>query len=94
MLSRVAERLYWMGRYLERAEDTARLINVNTHLVLDLPKDMALGWEPLVFIMSAEGPFFARYPAAGETEVVRYMVGDRDNSCSILSSLHQARENR
>ncbi len=93
MLSRVAERLYWMGRYLERAEDTARLINVNTQLLLDLPKDMALGWEPLVFIMGVEGPFFARYPAAGETEVVRYMVADRDNPCSIFSSLHEAREN-
>ncbi|MGQ0591198.1 MAG: alpha-E domain-containing protein [Gammaproteobacteria bacterium] len=93
MLSRVAERLYWMGRYLERAEDTARLINVNTHSLLDLPKDMALGWEPLVFIMGAEEPFFARYPAAGETEVVRCMVADRDNPCSILTSLHQAREN-
>jgi uncharacterized alpha-E superfamily protein len=93
MLSRVAERLYWMARYLERAEDTARLINVNTHLVLDLPKEVTLGFEPLVFIMGAEGPFFARYPAAGETEVVSYLVADRDNPGSILSSLHQAREN-
>ena len=37
MLSRVAENIYWMARYMERAEDTARLVNVTTHLVLDLP---------------------------------------------------------
>ncbi|MDX1435037.1 MAG: alpha-E domain-containing protein, partial [Gammaproteobacteria bacterium] len=47
MLSRVAERIYWMGRYLERADNTARLINVNTTLLLDLPRKITLGWQPL-----------------------------------------------
>ena len=40
MLSRVAERIYWMARYLERAENTARIINVNSNLLLDLPKNV------------------------------------------------------
>ena len=44
MLSRVAENIYWMGRYVERAENTARLINVNAFLLLDLPKGLAPGW--------------------------------------------------
>ena len=48
MLSRVAENLYWMARYIERAEDTARLLSVNTHLMLDLPRHLPLGWAPLL----------------------------------------------
>ena len=48
MLSRVADNLYWFGRYLQRAENTARLINVNTILLLDLPRGIRLGWEPLI----------------------------------------------
>ncbi|MBT7886506.1 MAG: alpha-E domain-containing protein, partial [Gammaproteobacteria bacterium] len=49
MLSRVAERLYWFGRYLERTENTARLISVYSNLVLDLPK-VGFVWESLVNI--------------------------------------------
>ena len=48
MLSRVAENLYWMARYIERAEDTARLLSVNSHLMLDLPRHLPLGWAPLI----------------------------------------------
>ncbi len=93
MLSRVAERLYWMGRYLERAEDTARIINVNTNLLLDLPKGTTFGWEPLIFIIGAEEVFYRHYRAADEHAVVRFMLADRDNPSSVLSSLHCAREN-
>ncbi|MCC6303223.1 MAG: alpha-E domain-containing protein, partial [Gammaproteobacteria bacterium] len=50
MLSRVAHNLYWMARYIERAENTARLINVNTHLLLDLPRHIRPGWEPIIDI--------------------------------------------
>ncbi|MEH6710961.1 MAG: alpha-E domain-containing protein, partial [Paraglaciecola polaris] len=51
MLSRVANNLCWLGRYLERAENTARLINVNSNLLLDLPKSIVLGWEPIIDIV-------------------------------------------
>ena len=51
MLSRVAQNIYWMTRYVERAEDTARLINVNTNLLLDLPRNTTFGWLPLIFIL-------------------------------------------
>ncbi len=54
MLSRVAENIYWMARYLERAENTARLIMVNTNLLLDLPKAGQLGWQPIVAILGIE----------------------------------------
>ena len=46
MLSRVGETLYWVARYVERAENVARLINVNNRLMMDLPKGVCTGWEP------------------------------------------------
>ena len=58
MLSRVAQNIYWTTRYIERAEDTARLINVNTNLLLDLPRHTTFGWLPLIFIVGAEKQFF------------------------------------
>lgn len=93
MLSRVANRIYWMARYLERAENTARLINVNTHLLLDLPKKVRLGWEPIVDITSRRDYFYSLYEEADERSVIRFMVSDIRNPDSILSSLNMAREN-
>ena len=83
MLSRVAEQLYWMARYIERAEDTARIINVNTHLLLDLPKGTAFGWESLIFIVGSKELFYQRYPTANEQSVVKFMLADPENSSSI-----------
>ncbi len=93
MLSRVASNIYWMARYIERAENTARLVNVNTHLLLDLPKKIHLGWEPIVDITSSRDYFYSRYEEADERSVVRFMVTDTKNPSSILSSLAMAREN-
>lgn len=93
MLSRVANRLYWMARYLERAENTARLINVNTHLLLDLPKRVRLGWEPIINITSQLDFFHSLYEESDEHSVIRFMVTDTRNSDSILSALNLAREN-
>jgi uncharacterized alpha-E superfamily protein len=95
MLSRVAQNIYWMSRYLERAEDTARLINVNTNLLLDLPRNTTFGWLPLIFIVSAEDLFFEKDPhrLADENNVVTFLISDLDHPSSILSSLAAAREN-
>ncbi|GAA6186306.1 MULTISPECIES: alpha-E domain-containing protein [Alteromonadaceae] len=93
MLSRVASNLCWMGRYLERAENTARLINVNFNLLLDLPKSIVLGWEPLVDIVSNREEFYAKYQEANERNVLNFMVGDSKNLGSIVNSLSAAREN-
>ncbi|AOV16287.1 hypothetical protein BJI67_03660 [Acidihalobacter aeolianus] len=93
MLSRVAERIYWMGRYLERAENTARLINVNTLLLLDLPKGVSLGWQPLVDIMGSTEQFAEHFTEASERNVVRFLIADEKNPASLLSSLKFAREN-
>jgi len=93
MLSRVASNIYWMARYIERAENTARLVNVNTHLLLDLPKKIRLGWEPILDITSSRNDFFQLYTTADERSVVNFMVTDIKNPGSILSSLNLAREN-
>jgi uncharacterized alpha-E superfamily protein len=93
MLSRVASRIYWMARYLERAENTARLINVNTHLLLDLPKRVRLGWEPIIDITSRRDFFHTLYNEADEHSVIRFMVTDSRNSDSVLNALNMAREN-
>jgi len=95
MLSRVAQNIYWMARYVERAEDTARIINVNTNLLLDLPRNMTFGWLPLIFIVGAEKLFFEKDPnrLADENAVVKFLIGDSENPGSIISSLASAREN-
>ena len=95
MLSRVAQNIYWMARQIERAEDTARIINVNSNLLLDLPRNTTFGWLPLIFIVGAEDQFFEKDPnrLADESAVVKFLIGDRDNPGSIISSLAAAREN-
>ena len=50
MLSRDAEHLYWLARYIERAENTARMINVNVEMMLDFPIDETLGWESIIAV--------------------------------------------
>jgi uncharacterized alpha-E superfamily protein len=93
MLSRVAENLYWMARYLERAENTARLITVNANLLLDLPKAVQPGWEPLIKITESAELFHKHYQNIDERNVVKFLIADTVNPGSILSSLAMAREN-
>lgn len=93
MLSRVAENLYWMARYLERAENSARLINVNTNLLLDLPRHVQPGWAPLIEICGSHSVYTGLYADTDERSVVKFLIGDTGNAGSILSSLGFAREN-
>lgn len=93
MLSRVANNLCWMGRYLERAENTSRLINVNFNLLLDLPKSIVLGWEPIIDIVSDRNQFFEHYSEASERNVIDFMVADLNYAGSLVNCLSDAREN-
>lgn len=93
MLSRVAERIYWMARYVERAEDTARLVSVHANLLLDLPRDTTFGWAPLVSITGSEDLYYERYREADSRSVVRFLLADAENPGSVLCCLTQAREN-
>ncbi|HEY0972991.1 MAG TPA: alpha-E domain-containing protein [Solimonas sp.] len=92
MLSRVANNLYWFGRYLQRVENTARLVSVHAHLLLDLPRNVQFGWAPLVQILGVDDDFNSRYGEATEANVVRFLIVDEQNPSSIASSLHYARE--
>jgi uncharacterized alpha-E superfamily protein len=93
MLSRVAENIYWLARYVERAENTARLVRVNSHLVLDTPRGITPGWAPLVEIAGLHDEFNSVEREPNERNVVRFLIGDANNPASILSSLAAAREN-
>jgi uncharacterized alpha-E superfamily protein len=93
MLSRVAENVYWLARYLERAENTARLVNVNANLLLDLPPEYRPGWLALIDITGSRELFDAREKRAEERDVVHFLIADLDNPGSILSSVRSAREN-
>jgi uncharacterized alpha-E superfamily protein len=93
MLSRVAENLYWMGRYLERAENTARFINSTTQVLLDLPRDASFGWDVLLKVAGLDREFAERYPRADEDSIMPFLIEDAQNPSSILASIHNAREN-
>jgi uncharacterized alpha-E superfamily protein len=93
LLSSVAEHLYWLARYIERAENTARIILVHNNLMLDMPRRIAIGWDPLVYIMGSMEAFRERYGEASERNVVRFLVSDKANASCITCSLGQAREN-
>lgn len=93
MLSRVANSIYWMGRYIERAENIARFVDVVRHLVLDLPDEAGNQWESLVKAAGDSEPFDQRYGEATMENVIRYLIFDRENPNSIHSCFWSAREN-
>jgi uncharacterized alpha-E superfamily protein len=93
MLSHVADSLYWMSRYIERAENVARFIDVNLHLSLDLPRGSSEQWAPLVSTTGDDAPFAERYGASTRERVIEFLTFDRDNPNSIVSCLRAAREN-
>lgn len=93
MLSRVAERVYWIARYIERAENSARLVNAFTNQMLDLPAGLAPGWRQLVDIMGGAPSFEEHYQTYNERNTVGYLVADDFSPSSILASVSRAREN-
>lgn len=93
MLSRVADSIYWMSRYIERAENVARFIDVNLQLMLDAPGGQDQQWEPLVATTGDHELFAERYGKATQENVIQFLTFDPDNSNSVLSCLRAAREN-
>jgi uncharacterized alpha-E superfamily protein len=95
MLSRTADHLFWMARYTERAENTARMLNVNVETSL-LPQSAELaeqGWHATLGISELQRQFDSKYKKLTQKDVLDYMVRDPDNPSSIFSCLSQAREN-
>ncbi len=93
LLSRAANAVYWMARYIERAENVARFIDVNLHLQLDLPLEPAHQWQPLIDTSGDAAVFRERYGNADKRSVIRFLVLDGDNLNSVISCLRAAREN-
>ncbi|MDR3378502.1 MAG: alpha-E domain-containing protein [Verrucomicrobiae bacterium] len=97
MLSRVANSLYWMSRYIERAENIARIVDVNLQLLLDLhnldEERLAKHWLPIVQTTGDEKQFFALHHKATAQNVIEFLVFQMENPNSIISSICQAREN-
>jgi uncharacterized alpha-E superfamily protein len=95
MLSRTADHLFWMSRYTERAENTARMLDVNYQSSL-LPQSAAvaqLGWQGLLSISELRQTYAAKHDAITSREVMEFMVKDESNPSSIISCLRAAREN-
>jgi uncharacterized alpha-E superfamily protein len=95
MLSRTADHLFWMSRYMERAENTARMLDVNYQTSL-LPQSTAVaeqGWRGLLSISELTNDYASRYGAVQAREVMDFMVRDERNPSSILCCLRAAREN-
>ena len=95
MLSRTADHLFWMARYMERAENTARMLDVNYQTsMLPQSADMALqGWSGLLSISELTDDYSKEYDAVSARNVMEFMVRDETNASSIAACLHAAREN-
>ncbi|MGF1459550.1 MAG: alpha-E domain-containing protein [Leptolyngbyaceae cyanobacterium] len=94
MLSRVADSIYWMNRYVERAENVARFVEVNLNLLLDAPQaGVAQQWQPLVTTTGDKALFESRYGHANSENVLRFLTFDSAYPNSILSCVKAAREN-
>jgi len=93
MLSRVADSIYWMSRYVERAENVARFIDVNLNLALDVGPEMERHWDPLIYTTGDHEAFKERYPGGTQSNVIQFLTFDTENPNSILCCLRTAREN-
>lgn len=92
MLSREADACFWIGRYVERAEATARMLDVHYHAALEGVPGM-LEWESVLAIADCSAAFHARHRQISDRNIISFFVFDTDNPGSILSSLTYAREN-
>ncbi len=93
MLSRVADSIYWMSRYIERAENVARFVDVNLNLMLDAPSGADQQWWPVVNTTGDHADFEKRFGKATEQNVIQFLTFDRENPNSVISCLRTAREN-
>lgn len=93
MLARVASSIYWMNRYIERAENMARFVDANLNLSFEMPDTMAAQWEPLVYTTGDQDYFKEQYGEATKDAVIRFLTFDDEYPNSIRSCLRYAREN-
>ena len=93
LLSRVAESLYWINRYLERAENISRFVEVSESMALDCPPGSAEPWLPLIDASGDRNEFDKSYKNKTSSDVISFLIKDRENPNSIVSCIYIAREN-
>jgi uncharacterized alpha-E superfamily protein len=93
MLSRVADSIYWMSRYVERAENVARFIEVNLQLMLDSPSGEDQQWAALVSTTGDHEAFLKKYGTATQQNVIHFLTFDAENPNAVVSCIRGAREN-
>ncbi|MDA3903147.1 MAG: alpha-E domain-containing protein [Desulfuromusa sp.] len=93
MLSRVANSMYWMNRYIERAENVARFIDANFHMALDLTDSASNQWKPLINTTGDHELFEKLYGEVTRDNAIEFLTFDRNNPNSIHSCVRAAREN-
>lgn len=92
MLSRVAERMYWTSRYVERAQNTARMLRAVSHISLDAPHAGPSWWRIVLEILGLEDAYMESVDGIDERQVVRFLLADETNPSSIISCISHARE--
>ncbi|HYP13061.1 MAG TPA: alpha-E domain-containing protein [Bryobacteraceae bacterium] len=94
MLSRIAESMFWMSRYMARAEDTARLLDVTYHMLLEQTQESyQLRWDGLIRINGGQDLFYQLYDEATAQNVFEFLAFREDNGDSVVSCLNRVREN-
>ena len=94
MLSRVADALYWMSRYVERAEDITRILTVNFHSLLDAPVEMSeSAWQPIIAITGDEERYREIYPEYNARNVSEFLLWNPNNPNAVTTCITLAREN-
>ena len=94
MLSRIADSMFWLARYMERAEDTARILDVNYHMLLEQSAGpYRLRWEPLIVMAGEQERFNQFYTEANAQTVYEFLAFRNDNPNSIVQCITKAREN-
>jgi uncharacterized alpha-E superfamily protein len=93
LLSRVAESVYWMARYIERAENVARFLEVNHNLMIDLPQEYTGQWQPVIDTTGDSALFRERYREANQQNVMQFLAFDPAYGNSIYSCIRAGREN-
>src|SRR6185295_9913188 len=93
MLSRVADSLYWMSRYVERAEDITRILTVNFHMLLDAKTEEAQAWDPIIDITGDEELFNQHYNECNARNVSEFLLWHPANPNAVTTCITHAREN-
>jgi len=93
MLGKTAGGLYWMFRFLERSENTARLIEAGFRIALTRSKDTSSDWKSVVITAGVRGGYDRKYDSYTAEHVVDYLLSDRSNPSSVMSAIENARSN-